>query len=395
MIKPWSGIRILDISQGIAGPYCAQIMASQGAQVIKVEPTSGDWGRFVGVTHGDHSGLSLQYNQGKRGVALDAKHPEGRTLLRDMIRSCQVVIQNFRPGVAQRLGIDHDTLCADQPDLVSVSISGYGPDGPAADMPATDSVMQADSGLMYMNRTPDGTPRRVGMLMVDAVTGMYAAQALSAALYQRLATGQGTHVELNLFEACLAFQGMNLIEHAMAGPRPVGAVSAPNGVFRTADGQLTIVTLNNPQFEKLCRALDTTAWLSDPRFIDNPARMRNREVLDGLLNQVLQQAPTQVWVNRLREHEVLHAILRDYDDLMQHPQVAHLDPFQTHTVAGLNSVQMMSSPVAAFRHELSTAPVIGEHTIEVLRDLDVDETRIQELIRSGVLTQANEVGAQS
>lgn len=395
MIKPWSGIRVLDISQGIAGPYCAQIMASQGAEVIKVEPPSGDWGRFVGVTHGDHSGLSLQYNQGKRGVALDAKHPQGRALLREMIRSCQVVIQNFRPGVAKRLGIDHEALCAEQPDLVSVSISGYGPDGPAADMPATDSVMQADSGLMYMNRTPDGTPRRVGMLMVDAVTGMYAAQALSAALYQRLATGQGIHVELNLFEACLAFQGMNLIEHAMAGPRPVGAVSSPNGVFRTADGQMTIVTLNNAQFEKLCRALDTTSWLDDPRFVDNPARMRHREVLDELLNQILQTASTQVWADRLREHEVLHSVLHDYDDLMRHPQVEHLDPFQTQTVTGLNPIRVMSTPVAAFRHGLGVAPVIGEHTVAVLQNLGVDNTRIQELIQSGVLTQANQDGKQS
>lgn len=390
MIKPWSGIRVLDISQGIAGPYCAQIMASQGADVIKVEPPAGDWGRFVGVTRGEHSGLSLQYNQGKRGVALDARTPQGKELLADMVGSCQVVVQNFRPGVAKRLGIDYATLASKDPAIVCVSISGYGSDGPAADLPATDSVLQADSGLMYMNRTPDGTPRRVGMLMVDAVTGMYAAQALSAALYHRLATGQGSHVEISLFEACLALQGMNLIEHQIAGARPVGAVSAPNGVFRTADGQMTIVTLNTDQFARLCRALDAEQWLQDSRFATNESRMENRTILDELISQKLVKKSTVQWVERFGQHEVLHAILRDYDNINQHPQIAHLNPFEQKSIPGVGTIHTMSSPLAMFRDSLAVAPVIGQHTIEVLSQLGIARERIDAMLAAQVITQSGE-----
>lgn len=390
MITPWSKIRILDISQGIAGPYCAQIMASQGADVIKIEPPSGDWGRFVGVTRGDHSGLSLQYNQGKRAVALDARQPEGHQLLGEILKTCHVVIQNFRPGVAKRLGIDYESAQKIDPGIICVSISGYGPDGPCADLPATDSVMQADSGLMYMNRTPDGTPRRVGMLIVDAVTGMYAAQALSAALYHQLATGEGSHVELSLFESCLALQGMNLIEHALAGPRPVEAVSAPNGVFPTADGKLTIVTLNTEQFARLCRALGTEHWLQDARFETNDSRMLNRCVLDESITQVLLTKTTQAWVDLLSAHEVLHAVMRDYDSLLNHPQIAHLAPFDSQHAQGVDRFQTMTSPLALFRSKLRAAPAIGQHTEEVLREMGIESGRIDALLKKGVLKQSGD-----
>ena len=390
MISPWSKIRILDISQGIAGPYCAQILASQGADVIKVEPPTGDWGRFVGVTQGEHSGLSLQYNQGKRGIALDAKHPEGHQLLGELLKTCHVVIQNFRPGVAKRLGIDYESLHKTRPEIICVSISGYGPDGPFADLPATDSVMQADSGLMYMNRTPDGTPRRVGMLMVDAVTGMYAAQALSAALYHQLATGEGSHVELSLFESCLALQGMNLIEHALAGPRPVQAVSAPNGVFPTADGKLTIVTLNTAQFARLCRALDAEQWLQDARFETNESRMCHQKALDELITQILLTKTTQEWVELLSVHEVLHAVLRDYDNLLSHPQIEHLAPFDAQQAQGVGKFNTMTSPLGLFRSKLSAAPRIGEHTVEVLRELGVELDRLETLLKTGVLKQSGD-----
>ncbi|MFW8565723.1 CaiB/BaiF CoA transferase family protein [Orrella sp. 11846] len=388
MVKPWRKIRVLDLSQGIAGPYCAQIMASQGAEVIKVEPPSGDWGRFVSASHGDHSALSLQFNQGKLGVALDAKHPEGQALLKKLVQSCQVVVQNFRPGVAKRLGVDYETLSQTQPDVICVSISGYGDEGPAAELPATDSVMQADSGLMYMNRTPDGQPRRVGMLMVDAATGMYAAQALAAALYVRLETGKGSHVQTSLFEAMLAFQAMGLTEHKMAGPRPVEAVSAPNGVFQTATGQLSVVTLNNSQFEKLCHALDKPEWIKDVRFMTNDVRMQHRAVLDGLIDEVLSQASTESWVERLNQHEVLHAVIQDYDSIFEHAQIEHLQPFHWQHITGLPAIPVVASPLAIYRAEaLGIAPVIGEHTLEVLSRLGVDAQHLDALCEAGILKQ--------
>lgn len=179
---PFSGLRILDISQGIAGPYCAHILWQQGADVIKVDPPAGDWGRHVGVVRGEHSALSIAYNAGKRGVCIDAATDAGKALLFDLALRADIVVQNFRPQVAERLGVGYAALSARNPALVYVSISGYGAHGPYADHPASDSVMQADSGLMHTNRMADGSPRRIGMLLADAATGLYAAQAAAAAL---------------------------------------------------------------------------------------------------------------------------------------------------------------------------------------------------------------------
>ena len=211
MMLPYTGLRVLDISQGIAGPYCAHILWQQGADVIKVEPPAGDWIRHVGVTKGGHSAYGIQHSAGKKALALDARTEEGKNILFDMAMQADVIVQNFRPGVAQRLGVGYETLSSLKPDLVYVSISGYGPDGPYADAPATDSVMQSDSGLMFSNQDEHGTPRRIGLLAADVMTGLYAAQGAATALYQRLARKQGTHVEVSLFEACASFQGMCFI----------------------------------------------------------------------------------------------------------------------------------------------------------------------------------------
>jgi len=387
-VQPWSGIRVLDISQGIAGPYCAQILAAQGADVIKVEPPSGDWGRFVGYTKGDQSALSIQYNQGKRGVALDARTAEGRALLKEIVAQCQVLIQNFRPGVAERLGIDFASLIKTQKDLVCVSITGYGPTGPAANLPASDSVLQADSGLMHANRTQAGEPRRIGMLLADSVTGLYAAQALSAALYQRLLTGQGSHVQTSLFQACVALQGMNLVDHALAGERPAGAVSAPNGVFGTADGQMTVLALNDEQFGRLCRAIDKPDWLTDARFASNASRMEHRDVLHAALTQLMQDKNTAHWVEAFTKHEVLHAIVRDYAELLSHPQAAVLGLFAPTMQPGVGEFPSIPFPAAIFSAPVCVSPSIGQDTVSVLKSLGIESSRIESLLAQGVLAQS-------
>lgn len=388
---PYNGLRILDISQGIAGPYCAQILWEQGAEVIKVEPPSGDWGRFVGVVRGEHSALSIQYNAGKRGVAIDGRSDAGRGILRALASQADILVQNFRPGVAERLGLGYAELAAQKPDLVYVSISGYGPDGPYADAPASDSVMQADSGLMVTNQDENGTPRRIGMLMADVATGLYAAQATSAALYQRAVHQRGSHVEVSLFEACASFQGINFLEHAMAGQRPFGAVSAPNGVFATADGQITVLALNNDQFARVCRALDCTDWLTDVRFADNATRMAHCDVLHAGINALLQQQSTAFWMERLQTHDVLHAPVRGYDAVMAHPQAAHLQMFTPLVQPGLVPLPHLGIPASPFRRPVSAAPRIGEHSVQVLRDAGFEAALVQQWVAAGVVRQASEV----
>lgn len=384
---PYEGLKILDVSQGIAGPYCAHILWQQGAEVIKVEPPSGDWGRFVGVIKGPQSALSVQFNAGKRSLALDTSQEQGREVIAKLAMSADIIVQNFRPGVAKRMGLDYETWSVKKPDLVYVSISGYGQDGPYAFAPASDSVMQADTALMFTNQDEHGVPRRIGALVADVATGLYAAQALSAALYQRLARGVGTHVEVSLFEACAAFQGMQILEYAMVGKTPGGAVSAPNGVFDTADGKMTVLALNNDQFARLCKALGQEQWLSDERFADNASRMAHKQLINDEVNKVMKQRTNEAWMERLKQHEVLHAPVRDYEGLIDHPQSSHLNMFQSLMQPGVGALPYAGLPAAPHRRSVSPAPVIGEHSTAILCEAGWDKGEISRLIASGIVKQ--------
>jgi len=341
---PYAGLRVLDISQGIAGPYCAHVLWQQGAHVLKVEPPAGDWIRFVGVAKGDHNALAIQYNAGKQALALDARTDAGKKILRGLASQADVVVQNFRPGVAERLGVGYAELSREKPELVYVSISGYGPDGPYADAPATDSVMQADSGLMFSNQDESGMPRRVGLLAADVMTGLYASQGAATALYQRLARKRGTHVQVSLFEACASFQGMCFLEQAMAGKRPFGAVSAPNGVFDTSDGKISVVTVNTDHFHRICRAMERPEWMTDARYLDNAIRFDNRGQLHADMNEQLKLKPTAHWTTLFKKHDVLHAAVRDYTGVMNHPQALHLKMFQALEQAGVGTLPYMGLP---------------------------------------------------
>lgn len=384
---PYEGLKILDVSQGIAGPYCAHILWQQGAEVIKVEPPSGDWGRFVGVIKGPQSALSVQFNAGKRSLALDTSHEQGREVIAKLAMNADIIVQNFRPGVAKRMGLDYETWSVKKPDLVYVSISGYGQDGPYAFAPASDSVMQADTALMFTNQDEHGVPRRIGALVADVATGLYAAQASSAALYQRLARGVGTHVEVSLFEACAAFQGMQILEYAMVGKTPGGAVSAPNGVFDTADGKMTVLALNNDQFARLCKALGQEQWLSDERFADNASRMAHKQLINDEVNKVMKQRTNEAWMERLKQHEVLHAPVRDYEGLIHHPQSSHLNMFQSLMQPGVGPLPYAGLPTAPHRRPVSPAPVIGEHSTAILSEAGWDTGEISRLIASGIVKQ--------
>jgi crotonobetainyl-CoA:carnitine CoA-transferase CaiB-like acyl-CoA transferase len=385
---PYAGLRVLDISQGIAGPYCAHVLWQQGAHVLKVEPPAGDWIRFVGVAKGDHNALAIQYNAGKQALALDARTDAGKKILRGLASQADVVVQNFRPGVAERLGVGYAELSREKPELVYVSISGYGPDGPYADAPATDSVMQADSGLMFSNQDESGMPRRVGLLAADVMTGLYASQGAATALYQRLARKRGTHVQVSLFEACASFQGMCFLEQAMAGKRPFGAVSAPNGVFDTSDGKISVVTVNTDHFHRICRAMERPEWMTDARYLDNAIRFDNRGQLHADMNEQLKLKPTAHWTTLFQKHDVLHAAVRDYTGVMNHPQALHLKMFQELEQAGVGTLPYMGLHSHPYHRKAHSSPRIGEHSVQVLMDYGLAKLEIEQLLAAGVVKQA-------
>lgn len=385
---PYTGLRVLDISQGIAGPYCAHILWQQGAHVLKVEPPAGDWIRFVGVGKGDLSALAIQFNAGKQALALDARTEAGKKVLFDLALQADVIVQNFRPGVADRLGVGYATLSKIKPDLVYVSVSGYGQDGPYANAPATDSVMQADSGLMFSNQDEQGTPRRVGLLAVDVMTGLYASQGAATALYQRLAHKLGTHVQVSLFEACTAFQGACFIEQTMAGKRPFGAVSAPNAVFDTLDGKLSVVTVNSDHFHRVCKALNREAWITDPRYLENEIRFSNRAALQADIAALLKTQTTAHWVGLLQKHDVLHAQVRNYTEVLEHPQALHLNLAQQLEQAGVGKLPYIGLPSHPLHRPVTSAPRIGENSTQALTEAGLSADAIQQLLEASVVTQA-------
>ena len=385
---PYTGLRVLDISQGIAGPYCAHILWQQGAHVLKVEPPAGDWIRFVGVGKGDLSALAIQFNAGKQAVALDARTEAGKKVLFDLALQADVIVQNFRPGVADRLGVGYATLSKIKPDLVYVSVSGYGQDGPYANAPATDSVMQADSGLMFSNQDEQGIPRRVGLLAVDVMTGLYASQGAATALYQRLAHKLGTHVQVSLFEACTAFQGACFIEQTMAGKRPFGAVSAPNAVFDTLDGKLSVVTVNTDHFHRVCKALGREVWITDPRYLENEIRFSNRAALQADIAALLKTQTTAHWVGLLQKHDVLHAQVRNYTEVLDHPQALHLNLAQQLEQAGVGKLPYIGLPSHPLHRPVTSAPRIGEHSVQALTEAGLSVDAIQRLLEASIVTQA-------
>ncbi|HVH81435.1 MAG TPA: CoA transferase, partial [Stellaceae bacterium] len=216
----YTGLRVLDLGQGIAAPYCAMLLAMHGAQVIKLEPPGGDWSRGLGKRYGDHTATSANFNRGKRGLALDLRTPKGRDIALALAKQADVVIEGFRPGVAARLGLGYEALHALNPRLIYVSISGFGQEGPYIGVACTDSVAQAFSGLAALNIGNDGAPHRVGAMIVDALTGLYAAQALGVTLYARERMGKGTQLELNLTQSAAAILGHKLAEHVLGDGNP-------------------------------------------------------------------------------------------------------------------------------------------------------------------------------
>ena len=284
---PLTGIRVLDLSRVLAGPWCAMCLGDLGAEVIKVEhPTRGDdtrdWGLPTGATNTSYFDAA---NRNKRSIALDLATPEGLTTARELARSSDVVVQNFKTGGAERLGLGHAALSAENPRLIYCSISGYASDGPEATRPGYDIVVQGEAGLMALNGEAERPPLKFGLAAVDLFTGQYAAQGILAALFERARTGLGRHVELSLFDCGIALTAYYGLDALVRGHDPVRAGNAhpsiaPYGVFETGDGPIVLAVGNNAQYLRLCeRVLERPDLASDPRFATNLERSRNRAAL--------------------------------------------------------------------------------------------------------------------
>ena len=389
---PFEGLRVLDLSQGVAGPYCGMLLARNGADVIKLEPTgAGCWSRQLGKAVDDHTAHSLIVHRAKRSLSLDLKSPAGCAIAQRLAADCDVLIQNYRVGKIDRFGLDYETVRQNNQAVVYLSITGFGATGPMADLPATDSVMQAYTGLMSINRDATGMPQRINMLAIDFACGLYGFQAVAAALYRKAMKGVGKHIETSLLEASLAYQEAALVESALQGD-VVEPIGMPVGTFRTGDGYMSINARRQPQFERFATLLERNEWIADRRFANPRARVENREALLALIRPEIETKTTEEWCALLTGIDVLHGPVHTHQEVFQADQVKAVSALRWIDDPVLGAVPMATlpgqpPPVTGDQYTLS--PRLGEHTREVLAELGHDAEAVAELIRSGVAQAAD------
>ena len=394
---PLSGIRVLDLSRVLAGPMCGMVLGDFGAEVIKIEhPERGDdtrdWGTRVGKTE---TAYFNSMNRNKRSITLDLQKPEAVQIVLDLARQCDVVIQNFKFGGAEKIGLGYEQIKAVRPDLIYCSISGYDRTGPEAARPGYDLVVQGEAGLMAMNGNPDQPPLKFGVAAVDMFTGMYAAQAILAALFERQKTGRGRHIEMALFDCGLmitAYCGLEAMLLQKDPPRYGNAHPSivPYGVFDAEDGPLVITVGNNAQFERFCRAvIERPDLAEDERFKTNLGRGTYRETLMTEVLRELGCRSRQLLLQRLKAAGIpCGEVLGLYEALTSERAVrGGLVTSQPHPVAG--STHVMAPPYRLDGERLPVRlapPELGEATREILADLlGLGDERLAELKALGVI----------
>lgn len=389
---PLEGITVVDLSQGVAGPHAALLLAMNGANVIKIEPPDrGDWSRVLGRNYGDLSAFSIYYNRGKRSVALDMKTPEGREIAFRLASRADVVVEAFRPGVMKRFGLDYERLCKVKDDIVYLSVTGFGQTGAYAQAPATDAVIQGYSGLMSLNRDRDGTPQRFPLVAIDVVTGVYGAQAVLAALLRRFRFGTGQFIDCSLMQSALAFQAARLLEHHFQGGLPE-VMYVPLGVFRTKDSFISLSVNRDEHFLSFCKAIGREELAPDPRYATRADRVAHEAELLTLIHARLLECTTQEWVERFTAEDVLHAQIRTYDEVLQDSELVELAHIDWLTHAGIEMQVPIANVPGALRANgygaLSQSPHVGEHSVEVLAEHGVQRSEIDRLLAKGIVSRS-------
>ncbi|RKL61245.1 CoA transferase [Thermoanaerobacteraceae bacterium SP2] len=391
---PLSGVKVLDLSRVLAGPYCSMILADLGADVVKVEmPKKGDDSRAFGPFVNGESAYFMSINRNKKSITLNLKAPKGKEIFKNLVKKFDVVLENFRPGTMERLGLGYDVLKKINPGLIYAACSGYGQTGPYTDRPAYDAVIQAMGGLMSITGFPEGRPTRVGASIADITAGLFTTIGIMAALVKRKSTGEGDMVDIAMLDSIVA-----VLENAIARYEITGKVPGPIGnrhpsitpfeSFRVSDGEIMVAVGNDDLWAKFCQAIDKPELIDEPKFKTNPQRVENYDALKPILQSVMAQKSVDEWILILEKAGVPCSPINTIDRVVNHPQVMARDMIVKihHPTAG--EIKIPGSPLKFNNAKVifNPAPILGQHTDEILKELlNMNENEINMLRNNEII----------
>jgi crotonobetainyl-CoA:carnitine CoA-transferase CaiB-like acyl-CoA transferase len=391
-----AGVRVLDLTRVLSGPFCTMLLADQGAEVVKVEsPGRGDDARHLGPPfRSGMSGFFVSINRNKKSLSLDLKTERGVALLRQLAKRADVFIENYRPGVAERLGVDYRAMSAAQPKLIYVSVSGFGQTGPYRERPGYNIIVQALSGVMSTSGPPGAAPYPIGLSLGDIPAGMFAALAITTALYARERTGRGQYIDVSMLDSLVAIMENPVVRHGMseAPPESFGRHHpsiTPYGIFDAADGPIALAVGNDRLWLQFCDVLKRPDLAEDDRFRTNGSRTENAEALHALLRDLLAQRPAAAWLELLLAAGIPAAPVNTVTDLFQDPQIEARGMLPHVEQPGAGSIPVSGTPLRFAGQPQPTyrpAPLLGEHTRDILKDwLGTSDDELASLERDGII----------
>lgn len=397
------GIRVVDFSRYLSGPTLTMLLADLGADVIKVETLpGGDPARESGPFCDGESVYYLVSNRNKRSLAINLRDPRGMQVCRQLLKDADILVQNFRPGVAERMGLGYEQLAAENKRLIYCSISGFGPQPPGSDLPGFDQTAQAMSGLMSVTGTAETGPLRVGIAVADSATGVFGALGVLAALHERSRTGKGQRVDCSLMESMMTlmsyqaqkYLSLNEIPGQDGNDHPL---MFPQGTFEAADGRITIASGNEKMWSTLCQIVGLEHLVADPRFVDNAARMRNRVELRMLLEEALANRPAADWVERLNRAGIPSSPVLNVGQALTHPVAQALELVASVHHSSLGDINVLGTPVKLGGSREGwlrrPPPLLGEHSVELCREAGLSDQEIQRLAEEAVVAYPNPKGS--
>ncbi|KAB2336214.1 CoA transferase [Cytobacillus depressus] len=395
-MKILSRIKVIDMTEGVAGPYASTILGDMGANVIKIERPDGDWGRSSGKKRGYDGDLNSQFialNRNKRDLGLDLNKNEGHVILSRLLKNADVIISNYRPGVMKRFNLSYEDCRKISPNITYCTISGFGQKGEISHLPASDTVVQSISGMMDMIGDRDGQPLRISFPLIDMFAANNAVQAILLSLYSKKNEEKGAKIDISLMNTALAMMANPLSEYLIEGRLPQrhgnqNPSLSPAGSFQTADGKyITIAVLRESHWEKLCYAIDHSHLISDDYFNTNMKRLENREKLNQLLESVFKTKSSSEWIQKLQSADVLSAPLNNFEDIIKDHQFTSTMPLIEFNLP-TETVRVIGNPIS-YNEKFFSAdihpPQKGEHTTEILSEEGYSSLQIKDLYNKGIV----------